>query len=73
MEFGRQAARVCDYVVLVGEKQTQPIKAGLDSEGYPEEKVFIASGIQEALSHVYALQSEKRKMILLENDLPDTY
>ncbi len=72
-EFGCQAARVCDYVVLVGEKQTQPIKAGLADEGYPEEKIFVASGIHEALSHVYALQSDSRKMILLENDLPDTY
>lgn len=73
-EFGRNAAKVCDYVVLVGAKQAVPIKAGLLDRKYSESKIFIASTINEALDHVYALNSQgKKKIILLENDLPDNY
>ena len=73
-EFGRNAAAVCDYVVLVGYKQAVPIKAGLTDKKYPEDKIFVAGDINEALNHVYALNSEgRKKIILLENDLPDNY
>ena len=73
-EFGRNAADVCDYVVLVGQKQAVPIKAGLLDKGYEESKIFVANTIEEALSHVYALNSQgKKKIVLLENDLPDNY
>ncbi len=73
-EFGRNAASVCDYVVLVGAKQAVPIKAGLLDEKYDESKIYVASTINEALNHVYALNSQgRKKIILLENDLPDNY
>ena len=73
-EFGSRAAGVCDYVVLVGEKQAVPIKAGLLDKNYDESKIYVASDINEALSHVYALNSMgKKKIVLLENDLPDNY
>ena len=73
-EFGRNASKVCDFVVLVGEKQAVPIKAGLLDEKYSEEKIFVADNINEAINFVYALSSEgKKKIVLLENDLPDNY
>lgn len=73
-EFGKNAAGVCDYVVLVGQKQAVPIKAGLLDAGYDENKIFVANNIGEALTHVYAVSSKgKKKVILLENDLPDNY
>lgn len=72
-EFGRHAAKVCDYVVLVGKKQTAPILAGLRDEGYPEDKIFVADSFNEGINHAYAVTAEKRKIILLENDLPDNY
>lgn len=73
-EFGQNAADVCDYVVLVGEKQAVPIKAGLLDKNYDESKIYVASNINEALSHVYAVNSQgKKKIVLLENDLPDNY
>lgn len=73
-EFGKNAAAVCDYVVLVGRKQAVPINRGLLEAGYDENKIFVANTINEALSHVYALSSGgKKKVILLENDLPDNY
>lgn len=73
-EFGRNAASVADYVVLVGQKQAVPIKAGLLDENYDENKIYTANTINDALTHVYALSSAgKKKIILLENDLPDNY
>ena len=32
MQFGRQIAKVCDEVILIGEEQTKPILAGLKKE-----------------------------------------
>ncbi len=73
-EFGQNAAEVCDYVVLVGQKQAAPIKKGLLDKNYDESKIYVASNINEALNHVYALNSQgKKKVVLLENDLPDNY
>ena len=73
-EFGEEAAAVCDYVALVGEKQTKPIADGLLSAGYPENKLFVAQSLDEAMKKVYSIESGgRRKIILLENDLPDNY
>lgn len=73
-EFGVDAAKVCDFVALVGKKQTQPIYDGLKSADYPEEKIYVAESLNDAMAKVYGLTSGgKRKIILLENDLPDNY
>lgn len=71
-EFGRNAAGVCDFVILVGKRQTESIKCGLADEHYPEEKIYIVDTIGEAVTKAYGLRAEK-KIILLENDLPDNY
>lgn len=72
-EFGKQAAEVCDFVALIGEKQTKPIYEGLISAGFDSKKIFVAATIQAALSEVDAIKTEQRKIVLLENDLPDNY
>ena len=73
-EFGENAALVCDYVILVGRKQTESIHQGLLNKGYPEDKIYIAASFNEAINHAYALNSHgEKKVILLENDLPDNY
>ncbi len=72
--FGKQAANVCDYAVLVGKKQTEPILRGLLEKGFPKEKIFLAKDFSEAIAHAYALPTEgKKPVILLENDLPDNF
>ncbi len=72
-EFGAEAARRCDYIVLVGEKQTEPIADGVRSGDFDEKRLFIASGLNEAMNFVGAIKSDRRKFVLLENDLPDNY
>lgn len=71
--FGRHAARVCDLCVLVGIREAEPIKAGLLEEGFPEERIAVVSSLQEGLARVNSFYSEKKKVVLLENDLPDNY
>lgn len=72
--FGAQAAAVCDYVIAVGEKQAVPITDGLREAGYSEEKTFVARDLNEALAKTEALETGGlKKIILLENDLPDNY
>lgn len=72
--FGKQAAEICDYVVLVGPKQTLPIQQGLTEAGYPPSRLFVVSDLQEGLQRVDAINSRgAQKIVLLENDLPDNY
>ena len=72
--FGVQAAAVCDYVIAVGEKQAVPITDGLRQAGYPEERAFVARDLNEALAKTETLETGGlKKIILLENDLPDNY
>lgn len=72
-EFGVNAADVCDYVALVGEKQTKSIYDGLIKAGFDENKIKVASTIQEALAWVSTIKVQGKKTVLLENDLPDNY
>lgn len=72
--FGIQAAAVCDYCIAVGERQAVPIVDGLNEAGYPKERIYVAKDLKDALAKAESLKTgEKKKIILLENDLPDNY
>ncbi len=70
--FGIQIAAVCDYVVLVGPKQTIPIQDGLREANYPESKLYIAKNLNDAIAHLRGITTAG-DVVLYENDLPDTY
>ena len=73
-ELGEYAATRCDWAVLVGEKQAPPLKEGLLAGGFPEERLYIAATIQEALAFVGGLPTNgQTRIVLLENDLPDNF
>jgi UDP-N-acetylmuramoyl-tripeptide--D-alanyl-D-alanine ligase len=72
-EFGRQAAKVCDFIILVNEKQTKPIAEGLLETGYDNEKLFIADSFKSAFSQAQNLVTDSPKVVLIENDLPDSF
>lgn len=73
-EFGKQAAEICDFVIAVGENRAAPIVDGLKEAGYSEEKTFVAKNLNEALTKCDILKTGGlKKIILLENDLPDNY
>ena len=72
-KFGTYAADCCDYILLVGKKHTEPIREGVLSKGFPEEKCLVYDRLEEAVSYAYAIREQAHKYILLENDLPDNY
>lgn len=70
-EFGRQIAKVCDHVILVGKNQTKPIYDGLMEEKYPSDKINVFDDVFEAFNIIRRM--EKDTYVLLENDLPDLF
>ena len=72
-EFGQEAAKSCDFIVLVGKAQTVPIFNGIKDSGFDMNQVYVADGLNEALDKVRSYSTDKKKVVLLENDLPDNY
>lgn len=73
-EFGKQIAKVADYVVLVGEKRTKPIYEGILSEGFDKDNIIVYNDVRDAYTFINSLTNGKDEVFaLFENDLPDTY
>jgi UDP-N-acetylmuramoyl-tripeptide--D-alanyl-D-alanine ligase len=70
--FGRQAAAVCDHVILVGSLRTRPIDAGLRAAGFSAEAITVVRDIGEATT-VLGRLTRSGDVVLFENDLPDMY
>jgi UDP-N-acetylmuramoyl-tripeptide--D-alanyl-D-alanine ligase len=70
--FGAEAAKLCDFVILVGPTRTKPILEGLREAGFPEEKIIIAKSLAEASERMREIV-KAGDVVLFENDLPDTY
>jgi UDP-N-acetylmuramoyl-tripeptide--D-alanyl-D-alanine ligase len=71
-EIGEELANVCDYVVLVGKKQTQSIYDGLTAKGYSNDQIFVTNDFQIGYNHVMK-EFNSNFTLLIENDLPDNY
>lgn len=71
-EFGREIAKVCDEVILIGKEQTKPIYDGLLKEKYDIKHVHILNDVKKAFPLINSL-SEGETYALLENDLPDIF
>lgn len=71
-DFGVLSADVCDYVILVGPKQTQPIQDGLQSVHYPKEKMIVVANLNEGFKAVNQV-AKGNSFVLIENDLPDSF
>ncbi len=72
VEFGEEATKYCDYIILVGEKQAVDLNEGISNKGYPQEKVYVAKDINDAFKKLSEFDVSKT-VALLENDLPDNY
>ncbi len=70
--FGRQAATVCDYIILVGGKRTFPLQEGLREVNYPPEKLAVVKDIFAAFQLLEKIR-QKNDIVLIENDLTDDY
>lgn len=71
-KLGEQAAKAADYIILVGEKQAQPILKGIQKQKFPKEKIYVAKDLKEAIVEMQK-QTNSNTVTLLENDLPDNY
>lgn len=72
-KFGEQIAAVADYVILIGEKKTKPIKEGLLTKGFDKERIIVFNDVRDAYPYIRELALNKEVYALFENDLPDTY
>ncbi len=72
-KFGEEIAKVADQVILIGEKQTKPIKEGILTKGFDKEKIIIFNDVREAYLYLNQLSIENEVYALFENDLPDTF
>ena len=70
--LGKQATSSADYIILVGEKQTEPIYKGIIEEGYNKNDIYIAKNLNDALNKMNSIV-DNNSVILFENDLPDNY
>jgi len=71
-KFGEYISKVCDYVILIGEKQTKPIFDGLLENNFDKKKIFVLNDIRDAFPLMNRLAT-KNTYVLLENDLPDLF
>ncbi len=71
-KFGEYIADVCDFVVLVGEKQTHAIADGLASKNYPQQNIYIADSFIKGYEYLQDIMSSS-DILLIENDLPDSF
>jgi UDP-N-acetylmuramoyl-tripeptide--D-alanyl-D-alanine ligase len=70
--LGAHAARVCDFIILVGHKQTLSLVKGIGESGFPSERVRVVDNLTEAQA-VLATVVRSGDTVLFENDLPDLY
>lgn len=71
-EFGRYAAEVCHFVILVGNKQAVAIRDGLSSVNYPADQLYIADNLKSATAYLKSI-AQQGDVVLFENDLSDNY
>ncbi|MDO4562810.1 MAG: UDP-N-acetylmuramoyl-tripeptide--D-alanyl-D-alanine ligase [Clostridia bacterium] len=70
--LGRTAAQCADYIIVVGEINLRAIADGAREANVDERRFYAAKDISDALNQMRAINAEK-KVVLLENDLPDNY
>ncbi|MBZ0295383.1 MAG: UDP-N-acetylmuramoyl-tripeptide--D-alanyl-D-alanine ligase [Anaerolineae bacterium] len=71
-KLGRTAAQYVTDVILVGEKQTAPIKTGLIDAGFPADHLQTVETLAESIAW-YQGNLKAGDTVLFLNDLPDTY
>ena len=71
-ELGKKAAKVCDWVFLVGVKKTEAIRQGLTDAGFNPSTLMSVNSLDEVTEKLKQIV-KPGDVILFENDLPDQY
>lgn len=73
MEFGRNCASVCDYILLVGGRIADDVYKGVLETDFDREKLIRFGRVEDAVDFARRIETQGKKYVLLENDLPDNY
>ena len=71
-EFGRDLARVADFVIINGITNFDAISSGLVFAGFDPDKILRAGSTKQAVE-VMSKYSTAGDVVLFENDLPDNF
>lgn len=71
-KFGEKIAKVCDIVILVGKKRTEPIYNGLISSGFNRSNIYVVNSTNDSTEIIKGI-AKQGDIVLYENDLPDIY
>lgn len=71
-KFIKNAAKVTNEIIIVGESFKLFLKSGLEEAGFPKNKTHFALSTKSAMEIASKL-AQKDAVILIENDLPDQY
>ena len=72
VEFGKNMAEVCDYVIIDCVINYEAIKTGLIEAGFNQENILHVGNLSQAVEMLNKLASSN-DIVLFENDLPDNY
>ena len=70
--FAMKCAALCDYVIIVGKKHSQPLIDGIQEAKLPAENYYIAENLADANKKMRSMV-KAGDYVWFENDLPDTY
>jgi UDP-N-acetylmuramoyl-tripeptide--D-alanyl-D-alanine ligase len=71
-EFGAAAAKVCDYIILVGRNQTAAIRRGIFATDFAADRAISVKNLTDGLEAMRGIV-RSGDIVLFENDLPDLY
>ena len=71
-KLGVTATQYATDIILVGEKQTQPIKQGVLSTEFDDNHLQVVENLSDAVTW-YQQNLQRGDTVLFLNDLPDTY
>lgn len=72
-EFGEQASKVCDKIILVGKGRTKPLQDAIKKSDFDMKNLIICDTVNQAIGIISNMKFDKDKIVLFENDLPDNY
>ena len=72
IHFAKGAARVCDYIIIVGQNAKNDLLIGLKEANFPKEQIVLVKSTKDGLKKAQEIAKEG-SVLLLENDLPDQY
>lgn len=72
LKLGRAAAKVADWVILVGQKRGEWIREGLEKSSFPQSRAVVVNDLAEAQEYLAKILIPPC-VVLFQNDLPDSY